>query len=323
MTMWQSPGKTRFLRTPALAAALAALAAAVVAGADEYTVSVIATGLDKPTGIALREFGRPKKLVITQVPTPGVPGNEGGMNSVVELDLATGALDTISMGEPEPVNVTMAPDRTLYWTCKSAGVILSRGVNGPVEALLTGLEQPSGIDVDLRGNVYFTEVPTPGVPGSEGGTNRVSVYDGNSITVLSMGEPEPVDVTVDWHGTAYWTCKSAGVILKRTRDGTISLLLDGLNHPVGITVDGMGRYLYFTEVPTPGVPGSMGGGNSVWKVDLATLARTIVNFGDPEPTDVAVAQNGTLFWTCTSAGVIVRAQPVTDRFGGDQPAAAQ
>jgi hypothetical protein len=38
-----------------------------------------------------------------------------------------------------------------------------------------------------------------------------------------------------------------------------------------------------------------------------------VDEGDPEPTDVAVAKNGSVYWTCTSAGVIVEAKPVRKR----------
>jgi hypothetical protein len=35
---------------------------------------------------------------------------------------------------------------------------------------------------------------------------------------------------------------------------------------------------------------------------------SVINQGDPEPTDVAVARNGRVYWTCTVAGVIVEAR---------------
>ena len=47
-------------------------------------------------------------------------------------------------------------------------------------------------------------------------------------------------------------------------------------------------------------------------LNLRTGAIHSVNEGDPEPTDVAVARNGNIYWTCTSAGVIVEAK----RLGG-------
>jgi hypothetical protein len=65
-------------------------------------------------------------------------------------------------------------------------------------------------------------------------------------------------------------------------------------------------------VPTPGVPGRAGGRNKVSALNLATNQVRVIHEGDPEPTDVAVARNGNVYWTCTSAGVIVEAK----RMGG-------
>jgi DNA-binding beta-propeller fold protein YncE len=196
----------------------------------------------------------------------------------------------------------------LYWTCKSAGVILERNRRGDVELFLGGLAQPSGISVDRWGHVFFTQIPNPGVPGSMGGTNTVSVTDGEEILNLTVGEPEPTDIVVDRHGTAYWTCKSAGVILTRSPHGVVSLLLKDLASPTGIALDQHRGSLYFTEVPTPGVPGSQGGRNRVSVLHLECMQLETVDEGDPEPTDISVAPNGRVFWTCTSAGVIVEAR---------------
>ena len=82
------------------------------------------------------------------------------------------------------------------------------------------------------------------------------------------------------------------MILIRTPDGTISLLLSGLNAPTGIALDPHGEKLYFTEVPTPGVPGSMGGQNRVLVYDFDDGQLQVVHAGDPEPKDVTVARNG-------------------------------
>ena len=125
--------------------------------------------------------------------------------------------------------------------------------------------------------------------------------------VLRNGEPEPVVVVVSREGTLYWTCRTAGVILMQ-RNGQTEVLASGLDMPTGIAVDHLGRTLYFTEVPTPGVPGSQGGSNAVKAIDLASGTISVIDEGDPEPTDVAVARNGNVYWTCTSAGVIVEAK---------------
>ena len=95
-------------------------------------------------------------------------------------------------------------------------------------------------------------------------------------------------------------------------DGVIRVLLSGLSKPTGITVDRKGRNLYFTEVPTPGVSGANGGQNKVSKYDLNKAQLSVIHMGDPQPTDVAVASDGAVYWTCTSAGVIVEARRVGD-----------
>jgi streptogramin lyase len=275
--------------------------------AEAYETAVVVSGLNRPTGIAVQGS---EILYFTRLPTPGVPGSAGGTNTVDRTVLGTGEVETLTMGEPEPTNLAIGQDGTLYWTCKSANVILERSRSGEVSLFLGELSRPSGISVGRDGDVYFTQLPTPGVSGMMGGTNTVSVSDGTTIETLTMGEPEPTDIAVAKDGTVYWTCKTANVILQRSPEGVVSLLLGGLDQPVGIALDHRNEKLYFTEVPTPGVPGSLGGRNKVNELNLVTMTRTVVDFGDPEPTDVAVARNGHVYWTCSSAGVIVEATPI-------------
>ena len=268
------------------------------AWAQRYQLSVVASNLARPVGIAVEGS---EDLYFTEVPEPGVGG---GRNGVSHLDLESGTITPISQGEPEPTNLALGRDGEVYWTCKSAGVILTRLEDGSIAPFATDLQQPSGIAVGRRGAVCFTEIPTPGMPG---GSNRVSVIRGDHKRVISMGEPEPVDVAVARNGDLYWTCKTAGVIPRRSK-GTTSVFLSGLDSPVGIAVDHRGEYLYFTEVPTPGRSGTQGGRNKVRRYGLESGELMSINEGDPEPTDVAVARNGNVYWTCTSAGVIVEAK---------------
>ena len=282
-------------------AGIALCAASVQLHAAGYTFRVVATGLARPTGLVIKGNN---EIFFTEVPTPGVGG---GANAVKKLNLESGAITTLHMGEPEPTNIALDTAGNIYWTCKSAGVILEQSADGLTTThLLTGLSKPSGIALDRLGQVYFTEIPLPG-----GTQNRVSIFNGEGVKVLHMGEPEPTDIAVNRDRVRYWTCKSAGVILVQSNDGlTTSPLLTGLDHPVGIALDAAGRNLYWTEVPTPGVPGSAGGSNKVMELDLVTRTTKLVHAGDPEPTDVTVARNGNLYWTCSSAGVIVEAKRV-------------
>ena len=275
--------------------------------AQEYSTRVVARGLHRPTGIVAQGGNT---LYFTEVPTPGVNGMNGGSNGVLRLDLHNGRVTPIHMGEPEPVNLALGKHGELYWTCKSAGVILEQSRHGEAEVFLSGLAKPTGIAVDRWDNVFFTQVPTPGVNGMNGGSNGVFVSDGDATLTLHLGEPEPMDIAVARDGDLYWTCKSAGVILKQDEAGTTTVLLSGLNKPVGIALDHQDRSLFFTEVPTPGVSGMNGGENKVWRYDFASGALILVDAGDPEPTDLTVARNGRLFWTCSSAGVIVEARLV-------------
>jgi glucose/arabinose dehydrogenase len=277
---------------------------ATAAHAQQFRTSVVAEGLSRPVGIAVDGS---EDLYFTEVPNPGMPASG---NSVSHLDLTERRITRISTGEPEPTHIAVARNGDVYWTCKSAGVILRRvEESGLREVFAAGLSAPSGISIDRSGGVYVTEVPSPGVAGAG---NKVSVLRGNGKTVISMGEPEPTDVVVARNGDVYWTCKAGGVILRRSQ-GVTSVFASGLESPSGIAIDHRDEALYFTEVPTPGVPGSAGGRNKVRTIDLVARTVETIHDGDPEPTDVAVARNGNVYWTCTSAGVIVEAKRIGRR----------
>jgi hypothetical protein len=283
---------------PMFSAALVFLFA-VEAHAQRFRFQVLAEGLLRPVGIAVEGS---EDLYFTEVPNPAVP-NSG--NSVSHLDLERRIITKISTGEPEPTHIAVARNGDVYWTCKSAGVILRLvEASGLRELFAGGLSSPSGVSIDRRGGVYVTEIPVPGVGGAG---NSVSVIQGNGKSVISMGEPEPTDVVVARNGDLYCTCKTAGVILRRSQ-GSTTVFLSGLESPSGIAIDHRGETLYFTEVPTPGISGRAGGRNKVRAADVATGVVETIHEGDPEPTDIAVARNGNLYWTCTSAGVIVEAK---------------
>ena len=289
----------------ALAPVSALLAFSCTSFAQEYKLKVVASGLAKPTGIAVDD----DKIYFTEVPVPGVAG---GANAVKRLNLDNGRIKTLHTGEPEPLNIVVGSDGTIYWVCRTAGVILKQDDDGKTSTFLQALSRPTGLAMSRRGTIYFTQVPTPGVAGGMNGV--FSSSNGSTIQKINMGEPEPVDVAVGPDGDLYWTCRTAGVILVRSaKDGKITTLLSNLKKPTGIALDRKGRNLYFTEVPTPGVSGANGGANRVVKYDFEKKQMMTVNKGDPEPTDVAVSEDGSVYWTCTSAGVIVEARLVRNK----------
>lgn len=288
--------------TPSLLAFTCAAALATAAGAQAYSTTVVARGLLRPTGIVAAPDGT---LWITEVPDPG---QGGARNAVSRLD-ANGTKTVLVPGEPQPTHLARDAAGTLYWTCLSAGVV-QRFAGGTRTTLLRNLASPSGMAIGQDGTLYLTQVPTPGVNGMNGGRNSVDSWTAAAgLRQMSMGEPEPRDVAVDPAGNLFWTCKSAGVILRRdAATGRIAPLLRGLEHPSGIAVDAHGD-VYFSEVPTPGTSAANGGRNRVSHFSPATSSLQVVDFGDPEPTDVAVSPDGrAVYWTCSSAGVVVRAE---------------
>lgn len=180
--------------------------------------SVVLRNLKSPVGIDVPLLV-PGLLYFTQVPTPGIPGTDGGSNDVnIAIQfLRSYFVFPLNMGEPEPVDIAVGFDGTVYWTCRTAGVILKRSLSGEVSLVESGLDHPMGLDIDLFGRLYWTEVPTPGVTGANGGRNRVVRYSPQTeeTVVINAGDPEPYDVTVSLLGNEiYWTCRSAGVILR-------------------------------------------------------------------------------------------------------------
>ena len=285
----------------------------------------VLTDLNAPTAIAIDAYG---KLYYSEVPQPGTSGEVDGVsNTVSRYSARSNHSKVLSAGEPYPLNIALDRQHNVYWTCNTVGVILKynqrkqeKGVFLP-NGFMPGssdpadfdfLLSPSGISVDKNGDVLFTEVPMPGTPGF----NLVSVSDGENISLISDGEPEPTDIVIGWDGTAYWTCKSAGVILKRSPAGVISLLKNGLEAPTGIALDRFGKRLYYTEVPTPNVADFdlvNAQRNRVVELDLKTMETTLVSEGFPYPQDVAVSTNGTVYWTCKTAGVIASAAPKKEK----------
>lgn len=296
-----------------IAATTAFLSLAGFASATEstFSISIIAEGLNSPTGIAMKSNNI---LYFSEVPTPGVSGMNGGENKVKRLKISNRGIRTISEGEPYPSNLAVDCQGKVFWTCKTAGVILQYTRGGgrsfflppnPMDPNASFLLSPNGIAVDKNGDVLFTEIPMPGTSGA----NMVSVSDGMNISLISDDEPAPTDIAIAQDGTAYWTCQTAGVIVKRSPAGVKSLLKTGLENPTGIAINFLGNKLYFTELPTPGVSGADGGSNRVVEMNLGTGQCCIVSEGFPSPTDVTVSFIGKVYWTCTKAGVIACATP--------------
>ena len=88
----------------------------------------------------------------------------------------------------------------MYWTVGGAGIIQRSNLDGSsVEDLITGLEEPDGIALDVAGGkMYWTDW----------GTDKIqrSNLDGSSVEDLITGLKEPYGIALDVAGgKMYWT----------------------------------------------------------------------------------------------------------------------
>ena len=123
--------------THATVMGLALLILVPLASAEDYRFRVVAAGLSRPLGLTVEGS---ETIYFSQVPTQGVPG---GANSVVKFDLDTGQFTVLHQGEPEPTNLALDRNGNLYWTCKSAGVILVQSEDGVTRVFPRSVTSPA------------------------------------------------------------------------------------------------------------------------------------------------------------------------------------
>ncbi len=265
--------------------------------APAFTFTEVAAGLSKPTGIAL---GGTHSLVVSQQPAAPLDA------AIARIDLRTGAVDLAGTGPAAQSGFAANRAGRLYWIDASKGALMTQGLRERPAVLHAGGMLPATVlAVDSSDRVYLA-----GTADSGGGGVAAVIVRGGSITAIpDPPGPDKTTLVAGAAGDLYWTSRSAGLIYHRGPDGSGNVVLSGLNAPQGLALDPSENVLYFTEVPTPGVAGSAGGKNTVSALDLASLSRTVIHSGDPQPTGVAVAPNGNVYWTSTSRGTVMVAIP--------------
>ena len=267
--------------------------------AAPFTYNEVATGLSKPSGIAL---GGANTLVVSQ--QPAAPQDA----SIATINLKTGGVNLRGTGPAVQSGFAANHAGRLYWVDASTGALMTQGRTDGAPAVLHagGMLPATTIAVDSADRVYIA-----GMAPSAGGTGSATVLvTGTTLAAIpDPPGPEKTALAAGASGDLYWTSSKAGLIYHRAPDGTGDVVMSGLNAPQGLSLDASENLLYFTEVPTPGVAGTAGGRNTVNALDLSTLARTVVHSGDPQPTAVAVAPNGNVYWTSTSRGLVMMAVP--------------
>jgi sugar lactone lactonase YvrE len=96
-----------------------------------------------------------------------------GNHRIRRVDRATGELTTVADGLVTPVDLTLAPDGTLYAADFGANRIV-RIVGGTVTQVVSGTG-PNSVAVDASGAVYFTERTRPHVLRRDPAIGRVTI----------------------------------------------------------------------------------------------------------------------------------------------------
>ncbi len=265
------------------------------AAAAPFTFTQVASGLARPAGLAL---GGANTLVISQESTNPQDA------SIARIDLRTGALRV--QGADPAVRSGIAANHAgrIYWVDANRGALMTQGATDGAPSVLHagGMLPATALAVDSADRVYLAGT-------TSGGTAAVIVRGGAISAIPDPAGPEKTTLVAAATGDLYWTSSAAGLIYHRAPDGSGSVVLSGLNAPRGLALDASENLLYFTEVPTPGMAGASGGKNTVNALDLTSMTRTVIHSGDPQPSAVAVAPNGNVYWTSTSRGVIMAAVP--------------
>lgn len=192
--------------------------------AKDGSGNAILTGLNHPQAIALD----PSEdiLYFTEMPTPGVAGEAGGLNTVNALDLNTMTRTVIHKGDPEPAGIAAAANGNIYWTSTNRGLVMVAMPTSPAAttapqftATLSGANEVPPVTTTAQGQATFNLVAaTSGSTSSSGdrystgpsltfkvaltgirSVQRVELHQGASgatgplVAVLSRGDDDGED----------------------------------------------------------------------------------------------------------------------------------
>lgn len=169
-----------------------------------------------------------------------------------------------------------------------------------ISTVADSLGRLQGIALDPQGSIVFTQNGT-GTPATASAVVAKIDPDTRELRLLYSGQGAVAQVAVDQSGNTYWASPSAAVILRLPAGGERpAAIVDGLENPSGISVDGQGR-LYFTEVPVGGASAAI---SAVSRFD--GRATSVLRSAEAEPMSVAVSRGGEVYWTASAGGEIMR-----------------
>ncbi len=201
------------------------------------SIEGVATGLNKPSGVAVDGSGR--LYVANQnahsitVHAPNATGNAAPLYSISGAGTGLSSPRTLVVDNAGRLYVANAPANTV--TVYGPG---ASGNAAPV-ATITGLSSPLGVALDAAGKLYV----------SNGGDSTVRVFNpgatGAAVPALtiSAGLSGPQGLVVDTAGVIWVTNTNNNTVTRYSPAGALvdTISGSGLNLPAGIALDASGR----------------------------------------------------------------------------------
>ena len=183
----------------------------------------------------------------------------------------------------------------LYWTSPVDGVIYRANLDGSnVEPLVSGLDVPVDLALDVAGGQIYWTAPEQGV------IYRAAL-DGSNVEPLVTGLEEPGGLALDVAGgQMYWTDGFEHIIYRANLDGSnVEPLVSDQESVGGLALDVVGGRIYWTAFDWETF--------GIYRADLDGYAVTLVVPGTPEtgvPTDLALdVAGGQMYWTTAVEGI--------------------
>ena len=249
-------------------------------------------------------------VLVTAVPSEAALGlywsstvNPGGAERGEIGDLANTAETIVDNGDD--VMLGIAVDRAAgdVYLANQNGTIQRMNADGTGTAtdLVTGLDRPFGIDLDLpAGKMYYTDREANKIW-------RADLNGSNAETLVTEPGSSSPDLGINHialdpsGGKMYWTDQSDSGVYRANLDGTsVVQMFSGVNETRGIALDLNNDKVYFTQ---------KGGNTSILRGDLdGTDLETLVNNGGVRPGGIDLDPGGGfMYWTDDSGHKIYRA----------------
>jgi hypothetical protein len=185
-----------------------------------------------------------------------------------------------------------ASAKKVYWTDDTANKIQMSDEDGSnVEDLITGLDRPTGLDVDTVNNKLYWTNNLQIMRANLDGTNAQTVYTGTLITM---------DIKLDAAGgKMYWTHDNGtSRVMRANLDGSSSQTINTtLNRPAFISLNTSAGHIYLTNF----------GNGTIARMNLdgTNVTNLVSTQGSPIGSAVDPV-SGKVFWSAGSGGTWIR-----------------